>query len=165
MFLVYHWASAKHKGKFSKKCIPLYTIPYIQNIHCLHLYSLQCVDLSRSIINVSENQEEKNRFMRSGRRQGGHEPPLFPLPGHILAFFSFGSHEPPLFPLRYHHIWLFRVKLIFLMVRILRAFKVWFSKLQPRHAINIYLYLYISVLIWNKDDSFKCKMQIFFLQI
>ena len=77
------------KGKFLK-CIPLYTIPYIQNIHCLHLYSLQCVDLSRSIINVSENQEEKNRFMRSGRRQGGHEPPLFPLPGHILDFFSSG---------------------------------------------------------------------------
>ena len=37
-------------------------------------------------------------------KAGGHEPPLFPLPGHILAFFSSGSHEPPLYPLPYHHI-------------------------------------------------------------
>ena len=36
-------------------------------------------------------------------KAGGHEPPLFPLPCHILAFFSSGSHEPPLFPLSYHH--------------------------------------------------------------
>ena len=27
-------------------------------------------------------------------KAGGHEPPLFPLPCHILAFFSSGSHEP-----------------------------------------------------------------------
>ena len=32
-------------------------------------------------------------------KAGGHKPPLFPLPGHILAFFSSGSHEPPLYPL------------------------------------------------------------------
>ena len=32
-------------------------------------------------------------------------------------------------------------------------FKVWFSKIQPRHAINIYLNLYILVFIWNKDNS------------
>ena len=37
-------------------------------------------------------------------KAGGHEPPLFPLLGHILAFFSSGSHEPPLFPLPGHHI-------------------------------------------------------------
>ena len=35
-------------------------------------------------------------------KAGGHEPPLFPLPCHIFAFFSSGSHEPPLFPLPYH---------------------------------------------------------------
>ena len=46
-------------------------------------------------------------------KAGGHEPPLFPLPCHILAFFSSGSHEPPLFPLPYHHIWLFRAKHFF----------------------------------------------------
>ena len=49
---------------------------------------------------------------RAGKA-GGHEPPLFPLPGHILAFSSSGSHEPPLYPLPYHHIWLFRAKLLF----------------------------------------------------
>ena len=46
-------------------------------------------------------------------KAGSHEPPLFPLPYHILAFFFSGSHEPPLFPLPYHHIWLFRAKLLF----------------------------------------------------
>ena len=49
-------------------------------------------------------------------KAGGHEPPLFLLPCHILAFFSSGSHEPPLFPLPFHHIWLFRAKLLFYMV-------------------------------------------------
>ena len=53
-------------------------------------------------------------FKRAG--EGGQEPPLFPLPCYILAFFSSGSHEPPLFPLPYHHIWLFRAKLLFEMV-------------------------------------------------
>ena len=37
-------------------------------------------------------------------KAGSHEPPLFTLPDHILAFFSSSSHEPPLFPLLYHHI-------------------------------------------------------------
>ena len=39
-------------------------------------------------------------------KAGGHEPPLFPLPGHILAFFSSGSHELPLFPLSWRS-WIF----------------------------------------------------------
>ena len=56
------------------------------------------------------------RFMDERGKSGGHEPPLFPLPCHILAFLSSGSHEPPLFPLPYHHIWLFRAKLLFWMV-------------------------------------------------
>ena len=47
---------------------------------------------------------------------GGHEPPLLPLPWHILAFFTSGSREPPLFPLPYHDIWLFRAKLLLYMV-------------------------------------------------
>ena len=67
-------------------------------------------------------------------KAGGHEPPLFPLSGHILAFFSSGT--------------------------------VWFSKFQPRHAINIHLNLYISVLIWNKDVNCKtffcCKSKFWF---
>jgi len=39
---------------------------------------------------------------RSGERgkAGGHEPPPFPLPCHILAFFSSDGHAPPLFRLR-----------------------------------------------------------------
>ena len=44
------------------------------------------------------NQEEERG------KAGGHEPPLFPLPLHILAFFSSCSHEPPLFPLPYHKV-------------------------------------------------------------
>ena len=87
--------------------------------------------------------------------------PLFPLPGHILAFFPFrqpwattiSPSEPP-------HLTL-PGKTAFLN-GILRAFKVRFSKIQPRHAINICLNHYISVLIWNKVDSFECKQQNFF---
>ena len=37
-------------------------------------------------------------------KAGGHEPPLFPLPCRILAFFTSGSHEPPLFPLPCHFL-------------------------------------------------------------
>ena len=56
----------------------------------------------------------RGKVVRDERgKAGGHEPPLFPLPGHILAFFSSGSHEPSLFPLPYHHIGLFRAKLPF----------------------------------------------------
>ena len=55
-------------------------------------------------------------------KAGGHEPPLFPLPGHILAFFS----SVPL------HLTL-PGKTTFLN-DILRAFKVWYAKIQPRHA-------------------------------
>ena len=34
-----------------------------------------------------------------------------------------------------------------------RAFKEWFSKIQSRRAKNIYLNLYIKVLMHKKDDS------------
>ena len=36
---------------------------------------------------------------REQGKAGGHEPPLFPLPCHILAFLSSGNPEPPLFSL------------------------------------------------------------------
>ena len=36
-----------------------------------------------------EKQQSEERGMACS-----HEPPLFPLPCHILAFFSSGSHEP-----------------------------------------------------------------------
>ena len=42
-----------------------------------------------------------------------------------------GGHEPPLFPLPYHHIWLFKTTFL---NGIIRAFKVWFLKIQQRHA-------------------------------
>ena len=38
-------------------------------------------------------------FYNERGKAGGHEPPLFPLPFHTLAFLSSGSHEPPLFTL------------------------------------------------------------------
>ena len=58
--------------------------------------------------------EEKGQYSLAERgKAGGHEPPLFPLLCHILAFLSSGSHEPLPFPLPYHHIWLFRAKLLF----------------------------------------------------
>ena len=62
-------------------------------------------------------------------KAGGHEPPLFPLPCHILAFLSSGSYEPPLFPLQCHHIWLFRAKLLFKMVY-LESLKCDFQKFK-----------------------------------
>ena len=42
-----------------------------------------------------------------------------------------GGHEPPLFPLPYHHIWLFKTTFL---NGIIRAFKVWFLKIQQRQA-------------------------------
>ena len=41
--------------------------------------------------------EESGRWYEERGKAGGHEPPLFPLPGHILAFFSSGNHEPHYF--------------------------------------------------------------------
>ena len=85
-------------------------------------------------------------------KAGGHEPQLFPLPCHILAFFIFqqpwATAVSPSVP---PHLTL-PGKTTFLN-GIFRAFEGWFLKIQPRHAINIYLDLYISVLICNKDDS------------
>ena len=41
-----------------------------------------------------------DKYTPSGWKAGGHEPPLFPLPCHILAFLSFGSYGPPLLTLQ-----------------------------------------------------------------
>ena len=38
------------------------------------------------------NRIDANSSWERGKT-GGHEPTLFPLPSHILAFFSSGSHE------------------------------------------------------------------------
>ena len=47
------------------------------------------------------------KSIKTRGKAGGHEPLLFPLSCHKLAFFSSGSHKSPLFPLPVHHIWLF----------------------------------------------------------
>ena len=72
--------------------------------------------------------------LRERGRADGHEPPLFPLLCHILAFFSSGSHESALFPLPGHHIGLFLAKLLFLN-NIFWAFKMWFTRVTQK--INI----------------------------
>ena len=70
---------------------------------------------------------------RRAGKAGGHEPPLFPLPYHILAFFLFrqpwATTSSPSVP---PHLNL-PGKITFLN-GIFRAFKVWFKKIQPRHA-------------------------------
>ena len=84
-------------GTFKNGCIWLYFISFV---HCS--WTTQWINPNCHADSGSEEQG----------KAGGHEPPLFPLPCHILAFLSYGSHEPPLFPLLCHHIWLFRAKLL-----------------------------------------------------
>ena len=98
----------------------------------LHFFLRLSLNLRLMSIFLLAMIELKKYFSHERGKAGGHEPPLFPLPCHILAFFSSGSHEPPLFPLLYHHIGLFRAK--YFLNGIFRAFKVWFYKIQPRHS-------------------------------
>ena len=89
-----------------------------------------------------------NQPVLGAGKAGSHEPPLFTLPCHILVFSLPAAMS--------HHYFPFRTTTFdssgqtTFLNGIFRAFKVWFLKIQPRHAINIYLDLYISVLIqWN----------------
>ena len=111
------WPPASPRSYTPHTYIP-YTLSCLQiHVHPQYTYSLYTImssNICKPPIHIFLIHYHVFQYLYTERgKAGGHEPPLFPLPCHILAFFSFGSHEPPLFLLPYHHIWLFRAKLLF----------------------------------------------------